>query len=89
MSYKVEFRAEIFEENDVYVAVCPELNVSSFGDSVEEARLCLAEAVAAFLEEFRTMGILDEVLEEAGYLKRGDAWIPRRAVREERLTVSA
>lgn len=61
MKGKVEFTAEIFKEGEVYVSLCPELNVSSFGDSVDEAKESLAEAVTAFLEECKTMGTFEEV----------------------------
>lgn len=48
MCGKVEFTAEIFREDEVYVALCPELNVSSFGDSVDKAKKSLVEAVFTF-----------------------------------------
>ncbi len=64
-------RVEIFEENGKYVAVSPELNVSSFGDTPEEAKTSLSEAVPLFLEECGRMETLDEVLEEAGKLPWG------------------
>ena len=37
-------------EGDGYVATCPELDVASQGDTVEEARSNLQEAVELFLE---------------------------------------
>lgn len=40
----------IEREGDGYVALCPELDVASQGDSVEEARRNLAEAVELFFE---------------------------------------
>jgi hypothetical protein len=33
------------------------------------------------------MGTLDEVMEEAGFLRKGDGWHPRQPVAEELLTV--
>ncbi len=57
-------KIEIFKEDDLYVALSPELNVSSFGDTVSEAKESIKEAVEAFLEECSEMGTLDEVLEE-------------------------
>jgi len=66
---KVNFCAEIFREGNVYVGLCPELNVSSFGETVEEARSSLQEAVEAFIEECEVMGTLEEVLEESGFVK--------------------
>jgi predicted RNase H-like HicB family nuclease len=42
--------AVIEREGDGYVALCPELEVASQGDSIEEARQNLVEAVELFLE---------------------------------------
>ena len=42
--------AIIEREGDGYVALCPELEIASEGDSVEEARLNLIEAVELFYE---------------------------------------
>lgn len=44
------FTAMIEREGDGYVSLCPELDVASQGDTVEEARRNLAEAVELFLE---------------------------------------
>lgn len=38
-------------ENNVFVALCPELDVASQGDTVEEAKNNLTEAVELFLED--------------------------------------
>ena len=64
---KLDFRIEIFKEDKLYVAVAPELNVSSFGNTKKEAKASLKEAVELFLEECRRMGTLDDVLIEAGF----------------------
>jgi predicted RNase H-like HicB family nuclease len=42
--------ATIEREEDMYVALCPELDVASEGPTVEEARANLREAVELFLE---------------------------------------
>ena len=42
--------ALIQREGDGYVALCPELDVASQGNSVEEARLNLQEALELFFE---------------------------------------
>ena len=44
------YTAILEREGDGYVALCPELDVASQGDSVEEAVANLKEAVALFLE---------------------------------------
>jgi predicted RNase H-like HicB family nuclease len=42
--------ATIWREDDGYVALCSELDIASQGDSVEEARFNLKEAVELFFE---------------------------------------
>ena len=42
--------AIIEREGDGYVALCPELDIASQGDTVAEARANLQEAVELFLE---------------------------------------
>ncbi|MFQ5915935.1 MAG: type II toxin-antitoxin system HicB family antitoxin [Nitrospinota bacterium] len=76
----VIFQVEVFKEDDLYVALAPDLNVSSFGETVEEAKTSLKEAVELFLEECESMGTLSEVLEEAGFvLQKGPPtrWVRR------------
>ncbi len=48
---RFQFTALIEKEGDAFVATCPELEVVSEGDTVEEARDNLAEAVSIVLEE--------------------------------------
>ena len=50
MSEVRKFTAMIYRENGGYVALCPELDVASQGDSVEEASANLREAVELFIE---------------------------------------
>ena len=85
---RIIFRAEIFREGEVYVGLCPELNVSSFGEDIEDARHSLQEALEAFLEECEEMGTLEEVLEEAGFLQREGTWVSREPVVEEKMAIS-
>ena len=44
------FTAIIEKEDDSYVALCPELDIASQGDSIEEARNNLKEAIELFFE---------------------------------------
>ncbi len=81
-------RIEIFKEGEEYVALSPELNVSSFGETIEEAKLAIKEAIEAFMEECEKMGTLDDVLEEAGFKRNMDVWVSRYPVAEERLALA-
>ena len=50
MKQKRQFTAIIEKEGDEYVSLCPELDIASQGDTAEEARNNLLEAVELFLE---------------------------------------
>jgi predicted RNase H-like HicB family nuclease len=50
MKHIQQVTAIIEREGDGYVALCPELDVASQGDSIESARKNLQEAVELFLE---------------------------------------
>ena len=44
------YTAIVEKEGDIYVALCPELDVASQGASIEQATANLKEAVELFLE---------------------------------------
>ena len=79
----INYRAEIFREGDLYVAQCPDLDVSSFGDTVDEARDSLQEAIEAFLEGCEMLGTLDAVLAESGFSKVNETWDLERPTAEK------
>lgn len=84
----ISVRVEIFKEGDVYIALSPELNVSSFGDTIEDARKSVKEAMEAFIEECGRMGTLEDVLEESGFSMINDSWVSRKPVAEEALALA-
>ncbi len=45
-----QLTAIIEKENDGYVALCPEVDIASQGDSIDEARANLIEALELFFE---------------------------------------
>ena len=47
---KYQLAAIIERENNGYVALCPELDIASQGDSIEQARDNLREALELFFE---------------------------------------
>ena len=67
MKSSVCFDTLILKENGVYISYCPQLDVSSCGDTVEEARSMLREAVGLFIEGAKELGTLQEILDEAGF----------------------
>lgn len=91
MTTNVVVKAEFFQEDDRVIGICPELKVSSFGGTKEEAKKSLEEALSLFLEECERMGTLADVLEEAGFVREegnGGRWVLRQPVAREEVEVS-
>jgi len=59
MNYQLT--AVIWEEDGQYVSKCPELELASCGDSPEEAKRNLVEAVELFIENARKLGMWEDV----------------------------
>ncbi|MCU0424878.1 MAG: type II toxin-antitoxin system HicB family antitoxin [Candidatus Kapabacteria bacterium] len=66
------FTAIIEREDDSFVALCPELDIASQGDSIEEARQNLREAVELFFECASEAEIKERMREEV-YITRMEA----------------
>jgi predicted RNase H-like HicB family nuclease len=67
------------KEDDTFVAYTPALDLSTCGDTFEDAQTMFAEAVTIFLKELLKMGTLEEVLLECGWQKvtrPRTRWIP-------------
>ena len=86
--HQLNIKIEVFKEGDLYVSLCPSLNISSFGESIDEAKKALVEAVKIFIEECSEMGTLDEVLEESGFTRKDQDWLPRQAVSQEHVALA-
>ncbi|HCI80859.1 MAG TPA: type II toxin-antitoxin system HicB family antitoxin [Ktedonobacter sp.] len=50
------FTAVLHKEDDVYVADCPEVGTSSYGETIEEALANLKEATELYLEATQCNG---------------------------------
>lgn len=59
----------VLKEGDSYAAYVPALDLSTHGDSLEDALKAGSEAASIFLEELKKMGTLEEVLLELGWHK--------------------
>ena len=69
------------EEKDSIIAYCPALDLSSCGETVEEAEAMLKEATGAFFESCIEREVLDDVLEELGWQRcnsenQSESWMP-------------
>jgi len=59
-----KFTSVIWKEKEGYVSKCPELEIASTGDSIEEALKNLKEAVELYLENAKELGMLKEIKSE-------------------------
>ena len=70
----IEYTAHIWKEGSQYVAHAMPLDVMSSGQTPEEARKALDEAVHLFLVTAVDMGNLEEILQESGYERKQGTW---------------
>jgi len=72
---EVEVLLVLDDDSSQYVAYCPALELSSYGDTEEEARLAFEDALAIFLRDTTERGTLDQLLLALGWrlLKQPEA----------------
>ncbi len=58
------FTAAIHREGELYVSLCPELDIASQGDTIDQARDNLREAVELFLETASPAEVADRLPRE-------------------------
>lgn len=81
---QIEFDILVFKEDASFVAYCPELDISSCGNTVEHAKKMLKTAIRLFLEEAEKMATLEDILEETNYKKdTSGKWLPPKLVATE------
>ena len=83
----IAFHVEIWKEGNVFIALASQLGVTSCGDSMEEARQNIQDAVAGFLKGAKKLGTLEEILEEAGFRKK-KGWEPPEILSFEKIAIS-
>jgi predicted RNase H-like HicB family nuclease len=83
----IEYDILVFKEENTFVAYCPELDISSCGSDVQQAKEMLKTAVRLFVEEAEKMGTLEDILDESRYKKDpAGRWIPPKLVATELVT---
>jgi predicted RNase H-like HicB family nuclease len=88
-SIRVDYTVQIWKEGNQFVAHAMPLDVMSAGDTAEEARKALDEAVRLFLTTAAEAGTLEEVLEETGYERKEEGtWMSPDWVALERHTAT-
>jgi predicted RNase H-like HicB family nuclease len=85
----IDYDIIIFKEDVTYVAYCPELDLSSCGNSIEHSKEMLKTAVRLFIEEAEKMGTLEGILEESRYRKdENGRWLPPKLIATESVSIS-
>ena len=69
---KFRLTEEIWKEGNMYVSYCPELDISSCGETVEQAKSNLVETILINIEETKKMGTFNQFLEECGFERVND-----------------
>ena len=72
---RIIYQIEESRVGSTFQALCPEILMTAFGDTAEEARNGLRQQVADYLEDCDNLGVLDETLIEAGFYFDGDVWM--------------
>ena len=86
---RIVYQLEESQLGTTYQAFCPELVMVGFGDTPEEARSALRAQVSSYLEDCDELGILEEVLIEAGFYDDGTSWVSNEVspVRDPKVVV--
>ena len=56
-------------------AYSPELIITAFGDTPDEAKESLRREIGSYLEDCEELGVLDDVLIEAGFYDNDEVWM--------------
>jgi len=83
-SQDIEYTVQIWKEGNQFVAHAMPLDVMSSGETADEARKALDEAVHLFLVTAIDMGNLEELLQDSGYELSGGKWVSPSWVAIER-----
>lgn len=86
---KIVYQIEESKLGNAYQAFCPELVMTGFGDTPDEAKDALRREISIYLEDCEAMGILDEVLIEAGFYDNDEVWMSSQVVppKEPKITI--
>ena len=88
---KVIYRIEESKTGGAFQAVCPELLITAFGDTPQQARRALRQRVAEYLQDCDNLGAMDETLIEAGFYfnPETDTWMSSEVqpVKDPKITI--
>ncbi len=74
----VSLPVQFIKDGKSFVAYCPALDISTQGDTFEEAQKMFDELARTYIDELIKMGTLDQVLLSSGWIKESarGTWKP-------------
>jgi hypothetical protein len=64
---EVQLGVLVFQEEDSYLAFCPALNLSTYGESISDVKDAFDDVLTAYIEECTKMGTLEKDLLSHGW----------------------
>lgn len=64
---ELQLNVLVFQQGDFYVSYCPSLNLSSYGDTIDDAKAAFDEVMEAYLDECKENGSLHDDLIKNGW----------------------
>jgi len=83
LAFQASLPVTFLREGDQFVAYTPALDLSTSGDTFEQAKKRFSEIVGIFFEECLRMGTLDTVLFDLGWHKQNSEWNPPTVVAQD------
>ena len=84
---EIEFNTQVWQEGEMYVGYIPQLDLSSCGRTVEEAKKNIRAAVKLFFAGAEKLGTTNQILEEAGFVE-DDRWKAPELIAFERMRLA-
>lgn len=87
---KLQFNIPVsfIKEGKKFVAYSPALDLSTCGDTFEQAKRRFGEIIDIFFEEIIKKGQLEDVLRNLGWAKKESKWSPPVVVAQESQSIS-
>ncbi len=64
---RIKLSEEIWQEGNMFVAYCPELDIPACGKSIEQAKENLTKVIGIQFKEMKKLGTFEENLINAGF----------------------
>lgn len=83
IKFNLQLPVSVFREGKHFIAYTPVLDLSTSGKNYEQVKKRFNEIVAIFFEELIKKGTINEVLENLGWQKVKNQWMPPDLISQE------